>query len=263
MAVALRITFVGLAVFVQDDSGITTVLLPATQHHDHGGAGPHVPAHEAFLYLGAIKDVTKGGGRVPAAIPLGRMILTIHDSERATGSPPLPEELFSMRSITSTGVLPEALVAIPDPTVLHSRINLDLHGDVEGRGTGEVELREDGQLPERADMATFVVWTEIVDSAKLKISLRSMDVEGLEFTIVPEVPDATQSEQTIDLTVYHVPKVELPPAMPPAPVFGEAVEHFSVYYALFERSARHPMPYPVKPTAGRGGITGSCMILQA
>jgi hypothetical protein len=257
--VTLTIKFVGLCTVVQSASLSHVVFPPTVQHAaSPGGHTQGVPRHVPMLFLGDATPIA--GEPVPGAIELTRCVLHVRDAKRPAGLPPIPTGLLSISELTGGTLKPAVLAAAPPASLVNGRVDLDLHGSIRSFLPGKYEFaRAAGGPPDVRTMDTFLQWTELVDENDLVIELELLDAgaPAKRIRIIPP-HDALGN---ITLHVYHVIEKELPPNPPPDEKQGAKIEHFDVYYQLFDGVQERLIPVLKDVStdgAGEGPRTRTC-----
>lgn len=253
MSFDLRIHFVGLAVFVPEDTNYMHVLLPAA-NHVHEGAEVIEKHFARVIFDEAYLDPTKHQlSRKYRHIDIeGRELnlsgVPVADSNLDTR---LPDELPALDPVA--GPLDPALVSgVLDPHVLTGRVTVD-SGAMTFCGLGAAFHFTDLITPQRMPVRTE--WT-----VRGVTSRKSPADGGMAF--LPEIPLVSSTlpaksipelfpiGQTIHLMVFYAIAKEFPPKGEdfdiPQPGPEERAEHFPAYYDLYPgmSTTRHIIPTP-------------------
>lgn len=252
MPVKVQITMVGLSALLRQD-GITYALLPNTKGHEHQHGQEPMPEHVARLFLGPTE--TDGGFPVGAALPLDHSILRIRGRQSADAKDgPLPGDLFNLFRVTKHTVAPETLAYRPPISRVTARLELALLGDLCSRNPEAYKVTIDGK-EEDVVMASYSVWTGTVEDPGPTIELVRLAEDGTSTSLDITPPHA--ADGSVALSVYHVPRPELPPNTSKPLDEGAEVFHFSAYYVLFDSPESEPLPTVGTGTAGGGSGRGT------
>ena len=257
MAITVAITFVGLITFVQREE-ITHVVMPQTAGHEQHGT----PQHEARLFFG--EPILGSSSRpVPWSIPLDRTILRITNRGREPGAPPLPDILFDLSSVTEQPVISGLLDAPLCADRVNARVELDMHGTLEGLPPTALFCLKDDPTDSDAPgqpihLASYARWTEVVDEGALHLSLTRFDNAGTGHSIDLGPARFPTGEGTLALSIYHILPEYMPPRVPPAAKDGQRIDHWGAMYRLFEAPARQPMPVFVEEVQTKGIVPNTC-----
>ena len=237
MSFDLRITFIGLCLFVPESSdGPMHVLLPATDGHNGHDDGELQPHSARLVYDTAHTAQGQTAFRRELACPsLEGFALDLRGLSRGSIGTELPDEFVDMGAIPGGGKVGPTLVGSEPGTSVTSRITLDA-GHLTAYELGILwRFRNAAPQPMtwRAEWTIRGIEGDRLEARKLE-SLHGNDPESL--------PELFPIGETIHLSVYHVLPRDLPGARE-APIAGlPTADHFRGYYRLFPSAGEHPVP---------------------
>lgn len=280
MSFQLRITFIGMCLFVPDvEKGRMHVLMPAT-----GSSGGADGGHDGQDGHGEPSGGRDGGAHAGHHGVERHALRLVFDTANLSEGAKKPADLLVQVSLSNRVLvlppigsilnpnLPDDLVPLSsplDPAVLGQLAQQRLSSRVElgsgywsGHHPGECWELEEGQ-PRR--MSHVLEWTvDEMPGRYLFVNLALLG-GGLAESIGPLHP----IDGILDLEVYHVPPAELPPdpELPAMLAEGEPAHHFAAFAPLLRQPTRQlprfqrgkcPSPPPDKKPP-RGGNPFRCM----